>query len=154
MISLILLSYVFLLLCLCIPIVMYVLFCIQSNLGSTNLIRSWRSFVNLNFRNPKCSWTEMFVNRNVREPKCSWTEMFVNRNVRKPKCSWTEMFVNRNYFPPIEINVKWINPFLDPQMIAYLNFYNSTLCTVLNTKSMETIKSVTKKKINTTLSRF
>jgi len=37
-------------------------------------------------------------------------------------------------------------------MIAYLNFYNSTLCTVLNTKSMETIKSITKK-INTTLSR-
>ena len=33
-------------------------------------------------------------------------------------------------------------------MIDYLKFYNSTLCT----KSMETIKSVTKK-INTTLSR-
>ena len=32
-----------------------------------------------------------------------------------------------------------------PQMIAYLNFYNSICAQVLNTKSMETIKSITKR---------
>jgi len=37
-------------------------------------------------------------------------------------------------------------------MIAYLNFYSSIFAQVLNTKSVETIKSITKK-INTTLSR-
>jgi hypothetical protein len=83
----------------------------------TNLIRSWRPFVNRNVRKPKLSWLTsiwhsradtlslpllpvcVFAIRDaVRHPRlfarktCSWTELFVNRGVREPRFHCTRIY--------------------------------------------------------------
>jgi hypothetical protein len=81
----------------------------------TNLIRSWRPFVNRNVRKPKltyltCNWHSRVdtvslpsvASLRVRNPRhrsssenffarkiCSWTELFVNRGVREPRFNCT-----------------------------------------------------------------